>query len=68
MLGKQCFFCSQNTRAIDYKDAELLKRFLTPQAKIVSSKRTGICPKHQRRLSLAVKRARYMALLPYTPR
>lgn len=68
IIGKQCFFCSQNTRVIDYKDAELLKRFLTPQAKILSSKKAGICAKHQRKLSLAVKRARFMALLPYTPR
>lgn len=64
---KQCFFCSQNVKDVDYKDAELLKRFLNFQSKVVSAKRSGICAKHQRRLAKAVKQARFMGFLPYTP-
>jgi len=62
---KQCFFCSQDTKDVDYKDTELIRRFLTFQAKIVPSKRSGVCLKHQRRLSRAVKNSRFMAFLPY---
>jgi len=64
---KQCFFCSQDARDVDYKDADLLRRFLTFQAKIVPAKRSGVCLKHQRRLSKAIKQARFMGFLPYTP-
>lgn len=64
---KQCFFCSQNTKDIDYKDAELLKRFLSLQAKILPRRISGICAKHQRKLAKAVKQARYLGLLPYIP-
>jgi len=64
----QCFFCSQNQKAIDYKDTETLKKFISLQAKIVDPKWTGICAKHQRMLSKAIKRARIMGLLPFTGR
>ena len=64
---KQCFFCSQNVQEVDYKDAELLRRFLTFQSKIVPAKRSGICAKHQRRLTKAIKQARFMGFLPYVP-
>ncbi len=64
---KQCFFCSQDTKEVDYKDTELIRRFLTFQAKIVPAKRSGVCLKHQRRLSRAVKHSRFMAFLPYQP-
>ncbi len=53
---------------IDYKDTELLKRFLNPHARILSEKRTGLSARHQRMLAEAVKRARFMALLPYIER
>lgn len=62
---KQCFFCSQNLKDIDYKDPEQLKRFVSGQAKIVDPKFTGICSKHQRRLTIAIKRARFLGFLPF---
>lgn len=61
----QCFFCSQNLSTIDYKEVGLLRRFVSSQMKIIDPKHTGICAKHQRKLAEAVKRARYMAFLPY---
>ncbi|MDP3901930.1 MAG: 30S ribosomal protein S18 [bacterium] len=60
-----CFFCSQNLKDVDYKDVDLLKRFISSQAKITDTRYTGVCAKHQRRLSTAIKRARYMSLLPF---
>jgi len=65
---KQCYFCSQNLNEIDYKEAELLKKFVSSQAKIIDPKFSSTCAKHQRRLSQAIKRARFMALLPFTRR
>jgi small subunit ribosomal protein S18 len=50
---------------IDYKDTDILRRFVSGQAKIIDPKHTGTCAKHQRKLAQAVKRARFMALLPY---
>ncbi|MDE1970195.1 MAG: 30S ribosomal protein S18 [Patescibacteria group bacterium] len=64
--NKQCHFCSQNTGYIDYKDINTLRHFVSLQAKIYKPKKTGICASHQRKLSEAIKRARVMALLPYT--
>lgn len=68
MTYKQCFFCSQNLKDIDYKDAELLRRFISGQAKIIDPKHTGTCARHQRRLARAIKRARFMGLLPFVKR
>lgn len=65
MKKEQCFFCSQNLIDIDFKEVDLLKRFTSGQAKIIDPMHTGTCAKHQRKLSQAVKRARFMALLPY---
>ena len=64
-MSQQCFFCSQNLKNIDYKEIDLLKRFVSSQAKITDPKHTHICAKHQRKIATAVKRARFMALLPY---
>ncbi|PIU99197.1 30S ribosomal protein S18 [Candidatus Wolfebacteria bacterium CG03_land_8_20_14_0_80_36_15] len=64
----QCFFCSQNLKDINYKDIELLKRFISSQAKIIDPKHTGTCAKHQRKLAQAIKRARYLGLLPFVRR
>lgn len=64
-MKKQCYFSSNNIKHIDYKDVELLKKFLDPYARIVPRKRTGTTAKNQRKLALAVKRSRYMGLLPY---
>lgn len=67
-MNQQCFFCSQNLQEIDYKEVNLLRRFVSSQAKIIDPKFTGLCSKHQRLLSTAIKRARFMALLPFTRR
>jgi len=64
-MKKQCYFSENNIKHIDYKDADLLKKFLNPHARMQAKKRTGVSAKYQRKLSLAIKRARYMALLPY---
>ncbi|OIO32638.1 MAG: 30S ribosomal protein S18 [Candidatus Yonathbacteria bacterium CG_4_10_14_3_um_filter_47_65] len=61
----QCYFSSNNIKYVDYKDIELLKKFLNPHARILTKKRTMVCSKHQRMLASAIKRARFMALLPY---
>jgi small subunit ribosomal protein S18 len=63
---KVCAFCLEKTRTIDYKDVATLRRFLTDRGKIRSRRKTGTCAKHQRRLAVAVKRARHLALLPFT--
>ena len=65
---KQCYFSQNNIKHIDYKDTEILKRFLNPHGRIISRKKTGVCAKSQRQLALAVKRARFMGLLPYVAR
>ncbi len=65
---QQFFFCSQNLKDIDYKEVNLLKRFISGQAKIVNPRYTGTCAKHQRYLAQAIKRARYLALLPFVRR
>jgi small subunit ribosomal protein S18 len=56
------------SKNIDYKDVELLKKFLNPHARLMARKRTGLSARHQRKLAEAVKRARFMALLPYIDR
>ncbi len=61
----QCYFSSNNIKHIDYKDIELLKKFINPHARIMKRKRSNICSKHQRAFALAIKRARFMGLLPY---
>ena len=61
-----CIFCAEKSRQLDYKQTDTLKRFLTERGQIRPRRKTGLCTKHQRRLSTAVKRARFMALLPYT--
>jgi len=63
---KQCFFCTTNRDVVDYKNVEIIKRFLSPAAKIYTRKKSGLCAFHQRRLARAVKKARYLALVPYT--
>jgi small subunit ribosomal protein S18 len=63
---KQCHFCLNNIHDIDYKDTELLRRFINSYMKILPKKRTGTCSWHQRKLATAIKRARAMALLPFT--
>ena len=62
---KICYFTKNHIDYIDYKDVETLKKYISPSGKITSSRITGTCAKHQRMLATAIKRARYMALLPY---
>jgi small subunit ribosomal protein S18 len=59
-----CYFCQHNTKEIDYKEVDLLKRFLSSSAKIRARKKSGTCSKHQRQVKTAVKRARHLGLLP----
>jgi small subunit ribosomal protein S18 len=61
-----CQFCVDKVEHIDYKDVNLLKRFIADTGQMDSRRRTGTCARHQRRLTIAIKRARYLALLPYT--
>jgi len=63
---RKCRFCADKVKEIDYKDAVQLKRYITEKGKIMPARTTGICAKHQRQLTRAVKRARFMALLSYT--
>ncbi|MBD3367899.1 MAG: 30S ribosomal protein S18 [Candidatus Eisenbacteria bacterium] len=63
--GKICRFCQDKIERIDYKDEKRLMRFITEQGKIIPRRVTGTCARHQRQLAHAVKRARYIALLPY---
>ena len=64
-VKKVCYFCSNKISTVDYKDTQTLRRFMSPHAKIMSGSRTGSCPKHQRMITSALKRARHMALLPF---
>jgi small subunit ribosomal protein S18 len=59
-----CLFCEEK-KDVDYKDVEVLKKFLNDRGRIVSRSRSGVCAKHQRRLAKALKRARFLALLPF---
>ena len=63
--AKKCAFCADKRLAIDYKQPDMLWRYLTDRGKIRPRRQTGTCAKHQRRLSLAIKRARHLALLPF---
>jgi small subunit ribosomal protein S18 len=62
---RYCYFCVNNIKDIDYKNHQLLQRFTSSYAKIVPRRKSGVCSKHQRKLALSIKRARFMALLPY---
>ena len=63
--GDKCRFCRQKIREVDYKDTAELSKLLTRHGKIFSRKRSGNCAYHQRACKKALKRARYIALLPY---
>ncbi|QFQ32364.1 30S ribosomal protein S18 [Buchnera aphidicola] len=63
---KFCRFTAENIQEIDYKDISMLKNYITENGKIVPSRITGTRAKYQRQLSRAIKKARYLALLPYT--
>jgi len=67
--GRQnkCFFCEGKTTP-DYKQVEVLRRFISERGRIISRSHSGVCAKHQRRLSREIKKARYLALLPFISR
>ena len=66
-VAKECFFCKEKKNP-DFLDSETLKKFISERGKIQSRQRTGVCSKHQRKLTTAVKRARLIALLPFIVR
>ena len=63
---KVCQFCADKTEIIDYKDVEKLRKYITDRGKILPKRITGTCAMHQRQVTRAIKRARIVALLPYT--
>ncbi len=63
---KVCRFCADKTLAVDYKDVRTLQSFVTEGGKIVPSRTSGNCARHQRQLAIAIKRARVIALLPFS--
>jgi small subunit ribosomal protein S18 len=63
---KFCQFCADKSLAIDYKQSDVLRRFVTDEGKIRPRRQTGTCARHQRALAVAIKRARHIALLPFT--
>ena len=62
---KKCRFCKDKVARIDYKDVNLLRRMITERGKILPSRITGTCARHQRQLATAIKRARHLATLPF---
>lgn len=61
----KCYFLSHGIAHVDYRDVHLLDRFLDPHGRVLARRRTGLSAKYHRRITQAVKRARFMALLPY---
>ena len=66
MRKKVCPLCANKDLVLDYKNADQLKKFINDKGKILPRRATGACAKHQRDITLAVKRARHIAVLPYT--
>lgn len=64
--SRRCFFCTEGVTKIDYKDSGMLRRFVSDRGKIKPRRQTGTCARHQRQLARAIKRARHLALLPFT--
>lgn len=62
---KTCSICESGMRTVDYKDERTLSRFITERGKILPRRISGVCARHQRQIGTAIKRARYLALLPY---
>jgi small subunit ribosomal protein S18 len=66
-IRRVCPFCTDPNKHIDYKNGDMLRRYLTERGKIRPRRKIGTCARHQRQLALAIKRARHLALLPYAP-
>jgi len=62
---KGCYICKNNIKDVDYKDVDLMKKFITSYAKIMPKKRSGTCAKHQRQVARAIKNSRIMGFLPF---
>ena len=62
---KNCPVCDSGVRVVDYKDERMVSRFITERGKIIPSRLSGMCARHQRQMSQAIKRARHIALVPY---
>lgn len=62
---KVCYYCSEDIKHIDYKQIDVLRRFVSDRGKIRPRRQTNLCAKHQRLATVAIKRARHMALLPF---
>lgn len=68
-FGRQqrvCAFCAEHVKYVDYKQVDVLSRYITERGQLRPRRKTGVCAKHQRRVAVAVKRARHLALLPFT--
>ena len=65
---KECYFTQNHIKHIDYKDVDLLKKFLNSHARMISRKKTGVTAKNQRNLANAIKHARFMGVLPFVSR
>lgn len=65
---KRCYFCVNSLKEVDYKNVQILRKFISSYGKIAQRKRSGLCSKHQRKASQSIKRARIMALLPFINR
>ena len=63
---RECQFCAEKNAVIDYKQFDMLRRFISDDGKIRPRRQTGTCAKHQRELAVAIKRARHLALLPFS--
>jgi len=61
-MPNSCYFCTKNIREIDFRNIEILEKFISALGKIRGRKRTGVCAKHQRKLAQAIKRARHLGL------
>jgi small subunit ribosomal protein S18 len=64
----KCYFSQNNINHIDFKDVDLLKKFINPHGRMIARKRTGVSAKNQRKLAISIKRARFMGLLPFVVR
>lgn len=64
---RTCAFCADKVKQIDYKEPNMLRRYMSDRCKIEARRRSGNCARHQRLIAMAIKRARHLALLPYTP-
>lgn len=64
-VNLKCPLCESGVKIVTYKDVYQLKKFTSVRGRIISSEKSGVCSKHQRQLAKAIKRARYLALLPY---